>query len=112
MKIAEKAWRHPNITGREQLAAGIGLAVISPSEPRRQSSSSGCPTAVNVRQSKPLDAARQVGNELKRRGVHWLWTDFIRAEGAFLDLHWGDDGDKHRGGSIVEIIDSPAMQNC
>jgi hypothetical protein len=26
MKIAEKA--HPNITGREQLAAGIGLAVI------------------------------------------------------------------------------------
>jgi hypothetical protein len=28
MKIAEKAWRHPNITGREQLAAGIGLAVI------------------------------------------------------------------------------------
>ena len=28
MKIAKKAWRHPNITGREQLAAGIGLAVI------------------------------------------------------------------------------------
>jgi hypothetical protein len=28
MQIAEKARRHPNITGREQLAASIGIVMI------------------------------------------------------------------------------------